>query len=692
MGFRATVAKLLQFPWRDDVYADLGTLAAQSPAPSNPINERANRDIDTAAKLRALDLAIYREAESARQEQNYRANLEMAVEMYEAQQMHGAGPWLNRDSAKALVEKDPEVRQKLRETNPLLSQGAYGDVELALQNVEWRREINLSWLEFSRWGIQQIILISRLYYIKNPIVRRLIDISACYVFGRGVEVSSDDDGANEVLKDFFDANQSTLGQIALVDLERRKYYDGNLFWAFFTDAQNTGTVNVRSVDATEIQDIVNDPNDADTPWLYRRVWVARNFDIATGQIVTQSQEAWYPALGYNPTQKPATINSHNVVWDTPIYHRKCGGVAKWNFGCPIIYPALAWAKSGTKYLEACATIMQALSQIATVLTMKGGQTALEGAKQQLMTTVGPSSSLWDTNPPPVAGSIFASGPGTQIAAFDTKGGGQDPEKVRQYKLMCCMVLGVPETFLADVSTGNLATATTLDRPTELVFLERQEAWREDLVKIAKLVLAVSSKAPSGKLKESAGAKVRITEARRRIGASGRMQYVEAKKKTPGTIQIKATFPAIREGDIPELITAVADAMTLGNTAGQVVGIDEKAGVRKLYELVGIENGDELTEEQYPEKEYDPDRTKEDEPAPLPPAPPVPGGVPQNPEGQQPNTTPVAPPAQPTKPPEKPAPKESLVAIASDIRLLSQKLIEKRERKRVRREAHQPKHP
>jgi hypothetical protein len=47
-----------------------------------------------------------------------------------------------------------------------------------------------------------------------------------------------------------------------------------------------------------------------------------------------------------------------------------------------------------------------------------------------------------------------------------------------------MVVGVPETFLADVSTGNLATATTLDRPTELVFMEKQEAWREDLTIIA----------------------------------------------------------------------------------------------------------------------------------------------------------------------------------------------------------------
>ena len=80
---------------------------------------------------------------------------------------------------------------KLRETSPLLSAGATGDIELALQNVEWRREINLSWLEFSRWGIQQLILISRLQYIKHPWIQRGINVAANYVFGRGVEVKAE---------------------------------------------------------------------------------------------------------------------------------------------------------------------------------------------------------------------------------------------------------------------------------------------------------------------------------------------------------------------------------------------------------------------------------------------------------------------------------------------------------------------
>lgn len=579
----------------------------------------------------------------AKQRERREAGAELIAEMVEAVRMSGAGPWKispevvqqsNRLIASAQQAMAQESSMPLREGFPQNSQGAFGDIELALQNVDWMRQINLSWLEFTRWGIQQIILISRLYYIKNPILRRLIDISAAYVFGRGVEISSTDEDANDVLKDFVEDNKMVLGQIGLAKLEKTKYYDGNLFFAFFPDKLATGKVKLRTIDATEMQEIISDPDDSDTEWYFKRVWSQKIWNPGNGTWEVKSQEAYYPALNYEPTPKPASFNNIPVMWDVPIHHRKCGEVAKWVFGCPIIYPAIDWARAARRFLEACMTVRLSLASIAATLTTKGGQQAMEGAKQQLSTTVGPSAAIWDTNPTPVSASIFASGPGTTLQAFNTRGGGGDPEDVRQYKLMCCMVCGVPETFLADVSTGNLATATTLDRPTELVFMEKQEAWREDLAIIAKYVLKVSSGASGGKLKEALGTragKVRIVEMRRYQDVTGRWIWEADKNaKAKNIIEVTVNFPAIREGDIPALITATTSAMTLGNTAGQVVGIDEKAGVRKLYDLLGMDNADELTEAMYNEDEYDPDRTKEDLPAPLLPAVPNPGGEPQDP--------------------------------------------------------------
>lgn len=562
--------------------------------------------------------------------------LERVAELVEARAMAGAGPWAAGPGA--LKQTDmilAEADRRFRETtpSPISAQGAYGDIELALQNVEWRREVNLSWLEFSRWGIQQIILIARLHYVKNPIIRRLVDVCAAYVFARGVSVTSEDETANAVIQDFLARNKRTLGQNALCELEKRKDYDGNLFFVLFTDSQSSGRVSVRTIDATEIQEVVADPDDIDTPRYYRRLWTAQVFDEATGQTKQEQGQQWYPALGYEPEARPSTLGGIPVAWDSPVLHRKCGGVAKWHFGCPRIYPAIDWAKESRKYLESCASVAQSLSQIALLFTTKGGQQALAGAKDQLGTSVNAGgSSLWDTNPTATAGSTFASGPGTKLEAFKTAGAGMDPEKVRQYKLMACMVAGVPETFLGDVSTGNLATAQSLDRPTETVFLEKQEAWREDLVALAMYQVRASSKAPSGRIREAlAAAKVtgelEVREAARVVLANGRRVYEKATGPKPGVVEIRAEFPAIREGDLPALIAATVEAMTVGGSVGH--GIDEKEGVRKLFDLLGIEGGDELLEQMYPEAEYDPERSQEEEePDPASPGAPAPAGAPK----------------------------------------------------------------
>ncbi|MGC2152938.1 MAG: hypothetical protein WA618_12905 [Terriglobales bacterium] len=577
--------------------------------------------------------------------------MERVAELQEARQMQGSGPWTigpgALESTDAVLEAAYECQRTglslketlstLKETMPVGAIGAVGDIELALQNVEWKRETNLALLEFSRWGIQQIILISRLYYVKNPLIRRGCNVCSAYVFGRGVEVSSDNSAADDVIKQFFDDNSKVLGQVALAELEKRKWYDGNLFFVFFVDTQATGGVKVRTIDATEVMEIICNPNDGEEPWFYRRKWAQSVTDIQTGIMKMISEEAYYPVIGWEdledfpPMPAGMTIGKIPVMVNNPVLHRKTGGVAKWHFGCPPIYPALDWAKTSRRLLEASFTVAQSLAQISMTLTTKGGQQALAGAKQQLATTVGPTSSLWDTNPTAVNASIFASGPGTTLEAFKTTGAGIDPERVKRFIHWVAMVFGVPETFFADASVGSLATATSLDRPTELNFLERQEAWREDLTTIAKFVLTASKKATSGKLREAGLAEAQILAMKRELNKRGQLVYVyeAAANPTKKQIKVKVSFPAIREGDMPQIINAIVQAMSLGNRGGQIVGIDEKEGIKLLFEQLGVDNYQDIVDKMYPAKEYDIDRTTAPIPAPVPTAPPInPGGLPQ----------------------------------------------------------------
>jgi hypothetical protein len=621
-----------------------------------------SRLIDAQAQNRALLTVL--NGLPQREQENFGIYSEMASEMIEARLMQFSGPAFGNPSPD-LVREAREAVIRVQERALGLSEGplpagtgAYGDIELALQNVEWRREINMSWLEFSRWGIQQIILISRLYYIKNPLIRRAIDVSSVYVFGRGVEVTSTDDKANDVLKDFWERNRKTLGPAALMKLEKRKYYDGNLYFAFFQD-EVTGDMDVRTIDATEIQEIITDPDDGDTEQLFFRVWETVVFDASTGARKRDPRKAYYPALGYKGFI-PDTINGQKVEKSVPVYHRKCGEVAKWTMGLPIAYPALDWAKVSRQYLEACLTLAKSHAQIAWQFTTKGGQGAIEGMKQQLETTVNaaPGSSLWDQNPTPVNASIAGMGTGTTLSTIASRGKGLDPSEVKEFRTMVGMVFGIPPTWLGDMETANLSTATTLDRPTELGFRAKQVEWEEDLLVIAQFVLAQSAGATKGRLREAlgAGSVVYINAAPRKLLADGRLVYDEAAKPKEDEIQVRVTFPAIREGDTPALVKAIAEAMTLDNKGGEIVGIDEKVGVRLLYEVFGVEDAEDILAEQYPDKDsgkegdpdyapkYDPCRTRAPLPEPigkaLPPAPgqpQLPGGI--NP-GNQPQDKPV----------------------------------------------------
>lgn len=596
---------------------------------------------------------------------------EMASELIEAKMMCGAGPSFGSPGVELLQEANrtmlriEEVALRgLRESGPVSGAGAFGDIELALQNIDWRREISMSWLEFSRWGIQQIILMSRLFYIKQPLMRRAIDVVAAYVMGRGVEISSTDDPSNDALNRFFDRNRKTFGPTALLAAQRSKSMDGNLFWVFFADADNTGEIDARRLDATEIQEIITDPDDSEKEMFFKRIWTKRVFDAATGRQTTKPDQCWYPSFDtFDSVDKPPMMGNTRVEWGSPVYHSKGGGIVKFLFGVPEGYPALEWIKTAARYMQSCATLAASHAQIAWDVTTKGGQAAQQGIKRQLQTSVNAMNDRgpWDENPTPNNASIVAHGQGQEWDMVASRGKGLDPKEGLVYNTYIGNAFGIPPTWLGDMETANLSTATTLDRPTELGMRARQIEWEDDFTAIAKFILKVSAGAASGVLREAWNNAGMIGESKKllswptKVLSNGMRVYDEAAKPKDDEVLIRVTFPAIREGDLPLIVKAIAEAMTLDNKGGQIVGIDEREGVRLLYETLGVEDPEIILDQQYPPQakgvkgtdgytpKYDPNRTREPLPPPIGKAIPNPGGAPQLPGGEQPPTPTAAPP-------------------------------------------------
>jgi hypothetical protein len=457
--------------------------------------------------------------------------------------------------------------------------------ELEQENVGWNQLTSLGEMEFSRAGLRDITRLARLYYLKNPLVNRGVNVQALYVWAQGVEIEAEAEEVNEVIQDFLEdpKNKAELTShqaqtLTEVDLE----VTGNLFLVLFVDMVS-GRVRIRSIPMTQADEIICNPEDAKEPWYYKRVWSIDQFDMSTGVTVSKAATVYYPDWQYKPKNRPPTIAGHETRWNEPVYHVKVGALKDMRFGLSEVYQALDWAKAYKSFLENWSTIMQAYARFAMRLTTPGGKAGIAAAKAKLGTTLTQTSG--ETNPPPLMGSTFIGLPGANVEPIKTAGATTSAESGRPLKLMAATAVGLPETFFGDASVGTLATAKSLDRPTELKFVDRQQLWRDILQDICQFVIDASARATRGKLK----GKVALNDF-----GDETVILTGINKETGEQIsrRVTITFPPILERDMDARINAIVTAATLDGKA-QAGTMDTRTLVRLLLTALGVEDVDEL---------------------------------------------------------------------------------------------------
>ncbi len=338
--------------------------------------------------------------------------------------------------------------------------------------------------DFSRQFIRTIARDSRLASLKNPLIRRGVDVSAAYAFAQGVTVSCDDEQANKVIQAFWDepGNRKALTNVTslfIKEVERKT--QGNIFLAFFGGID---TVQVRAIPADQIEDIITDPEDASRARYYKRVWSAETVDYVTGVKWSENRTEYYPALNYRD-EALQTIGGHPINWDAPVYHIKSGVLSDMMFGLADTYPAHDWSRSYTEFLEDRAAVAASLSVYAWIYKAKAG---VSRALQSIGSAAGTGVRRALVGSRSAAGQVGGVQGDGSLEPVKSAGSTINPEEGRRYLLMCCAALGIPETFLGDVSVGSLATAESLDWPTVLTFTLVQAMWTEVFTAIASYVL------------------------------------------------------------------------------------------------------------------------------------------------------------------------------------------------------------
>ncbi len=217
---------------------------------------------------------------------------------------------------------------------------------------------------------------------------------------------------------------------------------------------------------------------------------------------------------------------------------------------------------------------------------------IAAAKAKLGTTIA-SGDYSETNPPPIAGSMLVAGEGTSLQPIRTAGATTSADDGRRMLLMAAMAFGLPETFFSDVSVGTLATAKSLDRPTELKFMDRQTLWKSII--LAMLNFAVDKRAIAISYPALHGAQVWNEE------RDGQEVILEIDPETGEPIDrhIDIDFPSILEHDKDADVKAIVSAATLDGkaTAGTM---DLKLISRLLLSALGQDDIDDLLDQIFPE--------------------------------------------------------------------------------------------
>ncbi len=343
------------------------------------------------------------------------------------------------------------------------------ETELALEDAGW---INLSGASGDIiLGPERIdnLKLSRLYYTKDPIGHQSVRLWTDYTFGEGMTFRAKEDKTQEVLAKYWlnPNNRSVLSARGQRKSSDKLMVDGEVFFVQFLGAQ--GDEKIRWIDPLQITEIITKPDDIESVMYYERSWTdnqGKSHITIYRSATNIKDEGTKNAAGKDVEKTDDGIVSH-LTYNT-ITQR----------GNPLLLPALRWLKYNTKYIGSRIAVMLALATWAWKQKVTGGQSQVDTIKAK-------------THEKEVAaGSTFQENLGVETTPIKTETGGKAAsEDGRQIKLMAYAAVGLSEQYFGDISTGNLATAKTVELPMLKQFRSLQKVWDDFYKELDEIVLA-----------------------------------------------------------------------------------------------------------------------------------------------------------------------------------------------------------
>lgn len=323
---------------------------------------------------------------------------------------------------------------------------------------------------------KRILFRSKQMYFNNPLAGHWINLTTQFVFGEGISVPlSKEESIQEVIEEFWTDpdNQLTLTSFMAQQLISAKLqYEGNLFFVLFTDEE--GSVRVRILNTSEIVEIIRLPHDRQRNAFYKVSMHDKKFDFASGNFGLGNDRWVIYADKDIPDEVIANANipKGRFVEDVRIYHVKINTDVNAKFGVPVLHRGNDWITAHKNMAGDLATIIRSFAKFTWKKKVKGNQTQINAIRTAMSTRNDLS------NKGPAAGSTQIENQGIDLQAMKTPTGGLTLAEggLKQMNLMVSAASGIFLHYFGDPSTGNLATAKTMELPMIKKFVTTQKVW------------------------------------------------------------------------------------------------------------------------------------------------------------------------------------------------------------------------
>lgn len=376
--------------------------------------------------------------------------------------------------------------------------------------------------QFEYETIRILVDFARAVYLKNPLIRRSVDIQSLIIFGQGFTVDLDDDPEAKKFADMILEHEFFGDYENLFKTEVELQISGNTFLKIERVDEDV-PYDISVFPMEEVTDYIYHPDYPARMILVKREWMRTEVNYTTGEKENRQVQMWYPVdphKNFFMKPIPLKIGDETVSQTSAVFHVKTGSFPHWKWGVSEVYPALDWAIAYKDFLTDVIRIMRAHSEFAWEGTTAGSIEAFQNKMRAELMAARQGEATGEER----REHVFIHQPGSDLSPMNVRHAGVDPDDGRRILHMVAAATGLSEIYYGDANVGNHATAAIVERPTELMFRSRQMLW----ISIFKKVL----------------------------------DYIFQTEKMDVAGKLNITFPDITEHDIKDRIEAIIQATTL----------------------------------------------------------------------------------------------------------------------------------